>query len=110
VWLIEVNTNPCLEMSSPLLARIIPAMLDNAFRIAVDPYFPETQKRPYISLTGEPLPENRFELVFHSSVEGVRLKRELGEKFRALEEFDRALQDMPEEEELEDSASSDEGC
>ncbi len=24
VWLIEVNTNPCLELSSPLLARIIP--------------------------------------------------------------------------------------
>lgn len=31
-WLIEVNTNPCLELSSPLLARIIPYMLDNAFR------------------------------------------------------------------------------
>ena len=31
-WLIEVNTNPCLELSSPLLARVIPSMLDNAFR------------------------------------------------------------------------------
>ena len=31
-WLIEVNTNPCLELSSPLLARVIPCMLDNAFR------------------------------------------------------------------------------
>ena len=40
VWLIEVNTNPCLELSSPVLARIIPQMLDNAFRIAVDPLFP----------------------------------------------------------------------
>ena len=110
VWLIEVNTNPCLELSSPLLARIIPAMLDNAFRIAVDPYFPESQKRPYISLTGEPLPENRFELVFHSNIEGMKLRRDLGEKFRGLEEFDRALQDMPEEEELADSSSSDDGC
>lgn len=27
VWLIEVNTNPCLELSSKLLARIIPTML-----------------------------------------------------------------------------------
>ncbi len=39
-WLIEVNTNPCLELSSPLLARLIPSMVENAFRIAVDPLFP----------------------------------------------------------------------
>jgi tubulin polyglutamylase TTLL1/tubulin monoglycylase TTLL3/8 len=31
-WLIEVNTNPCLEVSSPLLARLIPNMLDNALK------------------------------------------------------------------------------
>lgn len=27
VWLIEVNTNPCLELSSKLLARVIPTMV-----------------------------------------------------------------------------------
>lgn len=32
VWLIEINTNPCLELSSPLLGKIIPNMLENAFR------------------------------------------------------------------------------
>ena len=32
VWLIEVNTNPCLELSSPLLARLIPSMLENAVK------------------------------------------------------------------------------
>ena len=26
-WLIEVNTNPCIEESSPLLAQLIPRML-----------------------------------------------------------------------------------
>ena len=31
-WLIEVNTNPCLELSAPYLARIIPAMLENAIK------------------------------------------------------------------------------
>ena len=31
-WLIEVNTNPCLELASPLLARVIPSMLENAFK------------------------------------------------------------------------------
>lgn len=27
VWLIEVNTNPCLELSSPLLEQLIPRMI-----------------------------------------------------------------------------------
>ncbi len=27
VWLIEVNTNPCIEESSPLLRMLIPRML-----------------------------------------------------------------------------------
>ena len=31
-WLIEVNTNPCLDTTSSLLARIIPGMLENSFR------------------------------------------------------------------------------
>jgi tubulin polyglutamylase TTLL1 len=26
-WLIEINTNPCLELSCPLLGRIIPGMV-----------------------------------------------------------------------------------
>jgi hypothetical protein len=39
VYLIEVNTNPSLELSSPLLARLIPSMLENALRLVVDPVF-----------------------------------------------------------------------
>lgn len=39
VFLIEANTNPCLEICSPLLARIIPELLDNSFRVAIDPLF-----------------------------------------------------------------------
>lgn len=47
LWLIEANTNPCLELSCPLLSRIIPTMVENLFRyskfnfrIAIDPIFP----------------------------------------------------------------------
>ncbi len=41
VYLIEANTNPCLEINGcPVLARIIPNMLECAFRIAVDPILP----------------------------------------------------------------------
>ena len=31
-WLIEANTNPCFELSSPYLARLIPAMVENALK------------------------------------------------------------------------------
>ena len=40
VYLIEVNNNPDINTCCPLLSKIIPAMLDNLFRIAVDPVFP----------------------------------------------------------------------
>jgi hypothetical protein len=39
VWLIEVNTNPCLDLSSPLLEELIPRMLDDAFRLTIDSAF-----------------------------------------------------------------------
>ena len=35
VYLIEVNTNPCLETSSTLLARLIPNMIENVFRLEI---------------------------------------------------------------------------
>ena len=42
-WLIEINSNPCLELSCPLLADIIPSLVENTlkyspflFRICVD--------------------------------------------------------------------------
>ncbi len=44
VWLIEVNTNPCIEESSPLLAQLIPRMLDDAFKMTVDALFPSSMK------------------------------------------------------------------
>lgn len=66
-WLLEVNTNPCLELSCPLLARLIPEMLDNSLAIALDPLFPQpiTDKRGS-SLSSETLLQNKFELLFHS--------------------------------------------
>jgi tubulin monoglycylase TTLL3/8 len=41
VYLIECNTNPALDTtSSPLLNRLIPNMIEDSLRIAVDPLFP----------------------------------------------------------------------
>lgn len=31
-WLLEINTNPCLELCCGVLSRLIPAMLENVFR------------------------------------------------------------------------------
>lgn len=39
VWLIEVNTNPCIEESSPLLAQLLPRMLDDMFKLTIDKVF-----------------------------------------------------------------------
>lgn len=36
VWLIECNTNPCLEESSAILRMLLPRMLDDAFKLTLD--------------------------------------------------------------------------
>ena len=38
-FLIEVNTNPGLEESSPLIKMLIPRMIDDALRLTVDNIF-----------------------------------------------------------------------
>lgn len=70
-WLIEVNTNPCLELCCPLLARLIPAMVDNALRLCLDPVYPPPPN-PAKKLLLEP---NRFHLVFDQLTEGEALSK-----------------------------------
>eukprot|EP00929_Paragymnodinium_shiwhaense_P021763 TRINITY_DN14106_c0_g1_i2.p1 TRINITY_DN14106_c0_g1~~TRINITY_DN14106_c0_g1_i2.p1 ORF type:complete len:930 (+),score=205.32 TRINITY_DN14106_c0_g1_i2:42-2792(+) len=36
VWLIEVNTNPCLELAGSYLTQLIPKMVDEGLQIALD--------------------------------------------------------------------------
>lgn len=43
-WLIEVNTNPCLEETSQLLKQYLPRMIDDAFKLNLDVIFPEGVK------------------------------------------------------------------
>ena len=40
VWLIEVNTNPCIEESSDLLKMLLPRMINDAFKLTIDSVFP----------------------------------------------------------------------
>jgi len=89
VYLIEVNTNPCLDMSSPLLARMLPQMIDNALRLTVDPLFPPpegfSQKKSVLS---EICPENRFSLIFDEKVDGPPLEEIMKEKNNVIIEID----------------------
>ena len=40
-WLIEVNTNPCLEESSQLLVMLLPRMIEDMLKLTVDLSFPK---------------------------------------------------------------------
>lgn len=64
-FLIEVNTNPCLELASKYLAVIIPNMIENAVKIAVDSVFPPPSGE-YVAFAEK----NKFELIFHELVDG----------------------------------------
>ncbi|OMJ71384.1 hypothetical protein SteCoe_30394 [Stentor coeruleus] len=61
-WLIEVNTNPCLALSGPYLAVLIPKMLTDAFHIALDPFF---------SHDFADFDDNRFVMVFNKATADV---------------------------------------
>lgn len=73
-WLIEINTNPCLELASPYLRILIPAMVENAFRLVVDSLFPVPRRQHQ-----EANSLNRFELVFHSESYGKDLVEKMME-------------------------------
>jgi tubulin---tyrosine ligase len=47
-WLIEVNTNPCLEESSKLLEKYVPRMVNDMLKLTVDLAFPPKRgQAPY---------------------------------------------------------------
>ena len=79
-WLIEINTNPCLELSSPYLSNLIPAMVENALKISIDSIFPAPLGQ-YL----DGCPTNRFELIFHQEVDGKQLLEDIGENRKLIE-------------------------
>lgn len=42
MWLIEVNTNPCIEESSNLLKMYLPRMIEDMLQLTVDVLFPKS--------------------------------------------------------------------
>jgi hypothetical protein len=43
VWLIEVNTNPCIEESSTILKVYLPRMIDDMMKLSVDQFYQDYQ-------------------------------------------------------------------
>ena len=88
VYLIEVNTNPCLELGCPLLARLIPHMVENSLRIVVDPMFPPpdnwSQKKCVVN---DICPENKFELIFDEKIDGPVINDLMKEKNNIISNF-----------------------
>ena len=77
-WLIEINTNPCLECACPLLNRIIPYMAEQSFKLTLDLAFPPPTHYPNTSKHLAPLIQLetfKYELIFDSQTSGEELLR-----------------------------------
>lgn len=42
-WLIEINTNPCIEESSELLKMLLPRMIEDMMKLTIDVVFPKNR-------------------------------------------------------------------
>ena len=70
-FLIEINTNPCLEFTCPLLERIIGTLVDNVWKIVIDDWFPPPPEHARTKYTEEAIirienEPNLFELLYDS--------------------------------------------
>lgn len=63
-WLIEVNTNPCLETCSNLQRKLLPRILDDLFKLTIDPIFPPPESWPNSKKHLVPSISNCFELLY----------------------------------------------
>ena len=77
-WLIEVNTNPCIEESSPILEKLLPRMLHNAFQLTLALLFPSKamtlaqMARLRYPVPNDPDEENMWELLGNYRMEKRR--------------------------------------
>ena len=53
VYLIEINTNPGLEISSDIIAELVPRMIDNSLLLTVDELFPTEYSKECLNEKGQ---------------------------------------------------------
>ncbi len=95
VWLIEVNTNPCLEESSSILKMLLPRMIDDMLKLTVDCAFPrkrahrdpEPKGEILYKVKGYPDNENMWELQCDLGVAGKKARgKATGANFRTVKD------------------------
>lgn len=70
--LIEVNTNPCLETQSCiLLQRLIPQMLDQSLKVALDPFFGASEHQ-YLMNQEFVATEIKYSMVYEEVIENIK--------------------------------------
>ena len=52
-WILEINDNPGMEISSELISHLIPRMIDDAMRLTIDKVFPTEYDKEVISEDGK---------------------------------------------------------
>ena len=63
-FLLEINTNPGLEESSPLIKMLVPRMIDDAFRLTIDKTFEnKNNNKPKFSVDGYSDEENLWKKI-----------------------------------------------
>ena len=68
-WILEINNNPGLVISSPVIQKIIPRMLDDAFRLTIDKIFETSYSQDCIDENGNY--KSKFKLEGYSDEENV---------------------------------------
>jgi len=70
-WLIEINTNPCLETEGRVLEKVIIPLLDNVFKLTIDCVIPPplNWSNSTKHLLSKNVDKNLFELVFDEGLE-----------------------------------------
>ena len=53
IYLIEINTNPGLEISSDLIGELVPRMIDDALLLTVDDLLPTEYNKDYLNEKGK---------------------------------------------------------
>lgn len=75
-WLIEINTNPCLELTNALQTRIIPQVVDEALRLTLDVIYPPPCHYPNTCRHLVPDSSNmKAELVFDENIDGEEIRK-----------------------------------
>jgi len=70
VYLIEANTNPCLETTCPILHKIITDLVDSGLRLGLDPLFPPPN---FLKRMSSQIPLTQWQICFDSRLDNAEL-------------------------------------